>query len=132
MRPCLRRLESTLVRTPSLPMAGCCASQMAANQLASSSATHDENQASRMAVQQELKITPRQQRAMLSALANWYRVHGRDLPWRGERDPYRVWLREIMLQQTTVAAVIPYLERFLDRFPTVQSLAAAEETEVLR
>jgi A/G-specific adenine glycosylase len=77
-------------------------------------------------------FSARQRRAMLPALYDWHRVHARNLPWRGERDPYRVWLREIMLQQTTVAAVIPYLERFLERFPTVEALAAADETDVLR
>ena len=56
-------------------------------------------------------------------LLNWYGLHGRDLPWRQTRDPYRIWLSEIMLQQTTVAAVIPYYERFLGKFPDVQSLA---------
>ncbi len=71
-------------------------------------------------------------RGFMAALQRWYEVHGRDLPWRGERDPYRVWLREIMLQQTTVTAVVPYLERFLQTFPTVQSLAAADEIAVLR
>jgi A/G-specific adenine glycosylase len=75
---------------------------------------------------------PALNQAFLHALLDWYRNHGRDLPWRMERDPYRVWLREIMLQQTTVAAVIPYLERFLVRFPTVESLAATEEADVLR
>uniref|UniRef100_A0A7C4QNJ1 Adenine DNA glycosylase n=1 Tax=Schlesneria paludicola TaxID=360056 RepID=A0A7C4QNJ1_9PLAN len=74
----------------------------------------------------------RQQRSLLRALYRWHLTHARPLPWRGETDPYRIWLREIMLQQTTVAAVIPYLERFLRRFPTVQSLAAAEESDVLR
>ncbi|MDZ4686689.1 MAG: A/G-specific adenine glycosylase, partial [Planctomycetaceae bacterium] len=69
---------------------------------------------------------------MLTALLEWYIDHGRALPWRTERDPYRVWLREIMLQQTTVAAVIPYFERFLARFPTVDVLAAADEADVLR
>ena len=62
----------------------------------------------------------------------WYKTRGRDLPWVGQRDPYAVWVREIMLQQTTVTAVVPYLGRFLDRFPTVQVLAAAELDEVLR
>jgi A/G-specific adenine glycosylase len=60
-------------------------------------------------------------------------VHGRhDLPWQGTRDPYRIWLSEVMLQQTQVAAVIPYYERFLKRFPTVAKLARAPEEEVLR
>jgi len=63
----------------------------------------------------------------------WQRRHGRSgLPWQGTRDPYRVWLSEIMLQQTQVAAVIPYYKRFLARFPDVASLAAASQDEVLR
>ncbi|MCG6157602.1 A/G-specific adenine glycosylase [Rubinisphaera margarita] len=65
-------------------------------------------------------------------LKRWYRKAGRELPWRLTADPYRIWLSEIMLQQTTVAAVIPYYERFLARFPDVPALAAAEEAEVLR
>ncbi len=66
------------------------------------------------------------------ALQAWYNAHGRELPWRLTHDPYCIWISEIMLQQTTVVAVIPYFERFLSRFPTVHELAAAEETEVLR
>ena len=66
-----------------------------------------------------------------AALLCWYAVDKRSLPWRaqaGERaDPYRVWLSEVMLQQTTVAAVGPRFRRFLDRFPTAQALAAAPE-----
>jgi len=62
----------------------------------------------------------------------WYRATARPLPWRKNPEPYRVWLSEIMLQQTTVTAVIPYYERFLQRFPTVADLAAAPEAEVLR
>jgi len=65
-------------------------------------------------------------------LLAWFTRFQRDLPWRHSRDPYRVWLSEIMLQQTRVAAVIPYYERFLERFPTVESLAAAPHDEVLR
>ncbi|MFI5372996.1 MAG: A/G-specific adenine glycosylase, partial [Candidatus Eisenbacteria bacterium] len=56
-------------------------------------------------------------------LSDWYRVARRDLPWRRTRDPYRIWLSETMLQQTRVETVIPYYERFLARFPTVESLA---------
>ena len=63
---------------------------------------------------------------------SWYAKHGRELPWRKSADPYRIWISEIMLQQTTVAAVVPYFERFLGRFPDVAALAAAEESEVLR
>lgn len=65
-------------------------------------------------------------------LLAWQRQHGRhDLPWQQTRDPYRVWLSEIMLQQTQVATVIPYYQRFLDRYPTVAALAAAPQAEVL-
>src|SRR6516225_9022460 len=64
-------------------------------------------------------------------LLEWFRQFQRDLPWRRTRDPYRIWISEIMLQQTRVAAVIPYYERFLDRFPDIHSLASAEEHDVL-
>ncbi len=65
-------------------------------------------------------------------LIAWQGRHGRhDLPWQGTRDPYRVWLAEIMLQQTQVATVIPYYERFLARFPTLAALAAAPVEEVM-
>jgi A/G-specific adenine glycosylase len=67
-----------------------------------------------------------------STLIAWQARHGRSgLPWQGTRDPYRIWLSEVMLQQTQVASVIPYFERFLDKFPTVQALAAATEEQVL-
>jgi A/G-specific adenine glycosylase len=66
------------------------------------------------------------------ALMAWYRRHARPLPWRNTTDPYRIWISEIMLQQTTVVAVVPYFERFLERFPTLAILAAAKEEEVLR
>src|SRR5579863_3238130 len=64
-------------------------------------------------------------------LLAWYAVHARALPWRENRDPYRVWLSEIMLQQTRVAAVIEHYHEFLRRFPTVQKLAGAREASVL-
>jgi A/G-specific adenine glycosylase len=67
-----------------------------------------------------------------SQLLGWFRQFRRDLPWRRTQDPYRIWLSEIMLQQTRVAAVIPYYERFVDRFRNVRSLAEAPEEEVLR
>ena len=71
--------------------------------------------------------------AFAQKLIAWQRRHGRhDLPWQGTRDPYRVWLSEVMLQQTQVATVIPYYERFLARFPDVQALARASQEEVLR
>ena len=71
--------------------------------------------------------------AFAARIAAWQRTHGRhDLPWQGTRDPYRRWLSEIMLQQTQVAAVIPYYLRFLERFPDVRALAAASLDEVLQ
>jgi A/G-specific adenine glycosylase len=65
-------------------------------------------------------------------LLAWFAEFQRDLPWRRTKDPYRIWLSEIMLQQTRVAAVISYYERFLERFPDVKALAQAPEEEVLR
>ena len=62
---------------------------------------------------------------------DWYNKAHRELPWRHRPDPYRVWLAEIMLQQTRVETVIPYYHRFLERFPCLEDLAAAEENEVL-
>src|SRR3954466_14962391 len=63
----------------------------------------------------------------------WQRTQGRhDLPWQGTRDAYRIWLSEIMLQQTQVATVLPYFERFLARFPSVSDLAAADVDDVMR
>lgn len=62
----------------------------------------------------------------------WFRTHQRDLPWRASRDPYRIWIAEVMLQQTRIAAVLPYYARWLKRFPTVSSLARASEQQVLR
>jgi A/G-specific adenine glycosylase len=64
-------------------------------------------------------------------LLAWYKLHRRDLPWRASHDPYRVWLSEIMLQQTRVAAVLEHYHEFLRRFPTVEKLAAAREASVL-
>lgn len=64
-------------------------------------------------------------------LRAWFRRQGRDLPWRRTHDPYAILVSEMMLQQTTVAAVVPYFERWMTRFPSVRELAAAEEAEVL-
>jgi A/G-specific adenine glycosylase len=69
--------------------------------------------------------------ALRRRLLAWYRAHRRDLPWRRTRDPYTVWVAETMLQQTRVAAVIPYFERFLAEFPDLASLAQAPEERVL-
>lgn len=68
---------------------------------------------------------------MQKELLQWYRSHKRELPWRKNRDPYRIWISEVMLQQTTVAAVIPFYEKFMKRFPSVQSLAKSDEADVL-
>jgi len=65
-------------------------------------------------------------------LLAWFAAEARDLPWRRDRDPYRVWLAEVMLQQTQVDTAVPYYERFLTRFPTVAALAAAPLEEVLK
>ena len=87
-----------------------------------------------MAVHQQIVSMPRQTQNLL----RWYDAHARTLPWRmapGSADkpePYRVWLSEIMLQQTTVAAVAPYFQRFLTLWPTVEALAAAEDADVMR
>ena len=68
---------------------------------------------------------------LVQQLLDWYRASHRELPWRRNADPYRVWVSEVMLQQTRVEAVLPYYERFLRRFPTVESLASAPGQEVL-
>lgn len=71
-----------------------------------------------------MRIAPR--------LLDWYARQLRDLPWRENRDPYRVWVSEVMLQQTRIETVIPYFERFLARFPQVTALAAADVQQVLK
>lgn len=65
-------------------------------------------------------------------LLDWYAENGRDLPWRKTRDPYKIWVSEIILQQTRVAQGLAYYRRFMDRFPDVQALAAAPEDEVMK
>lgn len=70
--------------------------------------------------------------ALRRRLLAWFDAHHRKLAWRADRDPYRIWVSEVMLQQTTVATVGPYFERFLQAFPTVQTLAAADEQQVLK
>jgi A/G-specific adenine glycosylase len=78
-------------------------------------------------------VLPRHELAKFrKQLLGWFRQYRRDLPWRRTKDPYRTWLSEIMLQQTRVAAVIPYYERFLERFPDIHALATAPQEEVLR
>jgi A/G-specific adenine glycosylase len=75
--------------------------------------------------------SPEQVEEFRLALLAWYREHARDLPWRRTRDPYLIWISEIMLQQTRVAAVIDHYARFTARFPDVHTLAAATEADVL-
>ena len=70
--------------------------------------------------------------ALQAALLDWARGRRAHLPWRGETDPYRIWVSEIMLQQTRTETAAPYYLRFLDRFPTVRSLAEAPLDDVLR
>jgi len=70
-------------------------------------------------------------RTLRKRLLAWYRRHGRALPWRTDPSPYRVWIAEVMLQQTRVRTVLPYYERFLRRFPNVEALADSSESDVL-
>jgi A/G-specific adenine glycosylase len=78
------------------------------------------------------QLTPERLARLRSSLLRWYDRQRRDLPWRDEPDPYRVWVSEVMLQQTQVTTVIPYYERFLRRFPRLADLAAASLDEVLK
>lgn len=77
---------------------------------------------------------PEQGRAaeLAGRLLDWYRTHGRDLPWRRTRDPYHIWVSEVMLQQTRVETVIPYFERWIAQFPTPEALASAPQEQVLK
>ena len=70
--------------------------------------------------------------ALTEPLLAWYRENARDLPWRHTEDPYRIWVSEIMLQQTRVAAVLGYYARFLEAFPTVETLAEADEERLMK
>lgn len=79
-----------------------------------------------------LLLTARVRDSLGRRLLAWFDRHARDLPWRRRRDPYAVWISEVMLQQTQVATVIGYFERFLEAFPDVAALAAADEQQVLR
>jgi len=79
-----------------------------------------------------IRPTTIEARGLRRRLLRWYERHGRkDLPWQRSRDPYRIWVSEIMLQQTQVSTVIPYYERFLERFPDVRALARADLDRVL-
>ena len=87
----------------------------------------------RKSLDEELPFFTTSQRQLLRRrLLTWYAAHKRNLPWRQSRDPYHVWISEVMLQQTQVATVRDYFDRFIRRFPNVRSLADVEELEVLR
>jgi A/G-specific adenine glycosylase len=79
-----------------------------------------------------IRPAPKLLTQMRRSLTAWYARRARDLPWRATDDPYAIWVSEVMLQQTQVATVVPYYERFLEAFPTVEALAAAPEESVLR
>jgi len=79
-----------------------------------------------------IEIDPARRREFSRRLRAWFRNHGRDLPWRRTRDPYRVLVSELMLQQTQVSRVIDYYERFLARFPTLDHVADAPKRSVLK
>lgn len=78
------------------------------------------------------KFTPRELPKFQRKLLKWFREHRRELPWRASRDAYRVWVAEVMLQQTRIAAVLPYYRKFLKRFPSVRALARGRQEEVLK
>jgi A/G-specific adenine glycosylase len=78
------------------------------------------------------KFTPRALPKFQTKLLEWFRTHRRELPWRASRDAYRVWVAEVMLQQTRIVAVLPYYRKFLKRFPSVHALARARQEEVLK
>ena len=77
-------------------------------------------------------MTEQRLAAMAGPLLDWYDTHKRTLPWRGTGDPYQVWVSEIMLQQTRVAAVLPYYQRWMEALPTVEALAAADEEQLMK
>src|SRR6476469_9486987 len=78
-----------------------------------------------------IEIDPARRREFSRRLRAWFRNYGRDLPWRRTRDPYRVLVSELMLQQTQVSRVVDYYERFLARFPTLDHVAEAPQRSVL-
>jgi A/G-specific adenine glycosylase len=82
-------------------------------------------------VEKAADAAPSRPAVLHRAIVGWYDRNRRDLPWRRTREPYRVWLSEVMLQQTTVKTVVPYFESFLARFPTLLDLACAKEEDVL-
>jgi A/G-specific adenine glycosylase len=80
----------------------------------------------------QIHITENVVNVIQTELLAWYRTHRRDLPWRKNKDPYRVWVSEMMLQQTRVDTVIPFYENFLQQFPTIEALAQATDEQVVK
>ncbi len=78
------------------------------------------------------RITPKRRLSLQAGLLKWFMQNKRDVPWRRTRDPYRIWLSEVMLQQTQTATVVPYYEKFLNRFPTIEALAKSPISRVLK
>jgi len=86
----------------------------------------------KLIIKKTIKINIKKTRYFSQNLLNWFDQHGRkDLPWQHDKTPYRVWVSEIMLQQTQVSNVIDYYQRFMTHFPTLESLANANEDAVL-
>jgi len=81
---------------------------------------------------QQLTISKPTRSKLVAALLNWFAKHKRALPWRATRDPYRIWISEVMLQQTQTATVIPFYERFLKQFPTIAALASADDRILMK
>src|SRR5271169_1041501 len=68
---------------------------------------------------------------MIKSLVDWYQQYARDLPWRKRYDPYEIWISEVMLQQTQVVTVIPYFNKFIERFPNIKALSEGSIEEVI-
>src|SRR6476660_5050887 len=79
-----------------------------------------------------LSISASKHKTFRKRLLAWFNASKRDLPWRRDRNPYTIWISEVMLQQTRVATAIPYFERFVKRFPTIKALASAPEEDLLK
>ncbi len=91
-----------------------------------------QNRLHRTIPHQASQFSPSALEDLRHSLLRWYDHQGRELPWRGESDPYKIWVSEIMLQQTQVKTVIPYYQRWLEKFPTLEQLARADQQEVLK
>ena len=101
------------------------------NSLSGTARRQSEEQLDSAVMHNELDLNPAKLSRLRRALLRWYERNRRDLPWRRDADPYHVWVSEIMLQQTRVAAVLGHYARFMRRFPTVRALAVARESSVL-